>query len=233
MGWLMACDSKSLAHQSKSSVLTGLLVGRGIAWERFADRIANYLSVDRCRDSDRVLELGVQCHRLVVFDWAGLQSNSVGPLLLVRLRRLVPDVTVMAAAKQLSQRDRIDVLEFGVDEYVKYDVDPQELAARLRGMERRLFNHRSGAALSADTRSIEEFTTFFRLSRREEEVISLLAKGTHTKEIAAQLGCDYSTVRTHLRRLCAKLRCSGSREALIKFFSFAASDPKWSSRLRS
>ena len=57
------------------------------------------------------------------------------------------------------------------------------------------------------------------LSEREQQIIRLLAGGTHPKAIGAHVGCAYSSVRTHLRRAAKKLGCSGTREIVIRFFS--------------
>ena len=43
------------------------------------------------------------------------------------------------------------------------------------------------------------------LSPREREVLQLIADGVGTRRIAQQLGVSYSTVRTHLRSISAKL----------------------------
>ena len=43
------------------------------------------------------------------------------------------------------------------------------------------------------------------LSPREREVLQLLADGIATRQIARQLGISYSTVRTHMRSISAKL----------------------------
>jgi two-component system, NarL family, nitrate/nitrite response regulator NarL len=43
------------------------------------------------------------------------------------------------------------------------------------------------------------------LSAREREVLQLMADGVPTRQIAQQLGISYSTVRTHVRSISAKL----------------------------
>ena len=55
------------------------------------------------------------------------------------------------------------------------------------------------------------------LSEREEEVLSLLAKGHQTREIAEMLGITFETVRTHLRRIYDKLHVNSRTEALLKY----------------
>jgi DNA-binding NarL/FixJ family response regulator len=50
-----------------------------------------------------------------------------------------------------------------------------------------------------------------RLSHRELEVLQLMADGVPTRQIATRLGISYSTVRTHVRSISAKL---GTRSML-------------------
>jgi DNA-binding NarL/FixJ family response regulator len=55
------------------------------------------------------------------------------------------------------------------------------------------------------------------LTPREEEVLSLLAKGYITKEIADQLSISFDTVRFHLKHIYQKLHVRSRTEALLKY----------------
>ncbi|HXE43418.1 MAG TPA: response regulator transcription factor [Candidatus Baltobacteraceae bacterium] len=55
------------------------------------------------------------------------------------------------------------------------------------------------------------------LSKREEEVLALLAKGLLYKEISESLGISLHTVRTHLHRIYEKLHVQSRTEATVKF----------------
>ncbi len=57
------------------------------------------------------------------------------------------------------------------------------------------------------------------LSARESQILVKLASGIDPKAIGHDLGCAYSTVRTHLRRIARKLGCGGTREILIRLLS--------------
>jgi DNA-binding CsgD family transcriptional regulator len=70
---------------------------------------------------------------------------------------------------------------------------------------------------------VRSFGATYGLSEREQQIIRLLAAGTHPKVIGVQMGCAYSSVRTYLKRAGKKLSCSGTREIVIRFFSDGSS----------
>ena len=55
------------------------------------------------------------------------------------------------------------------------------------------------------------------LSPREREVLSLLSSGYIYKEVADQLNITIETVRTYVKRICAKLHVRSKVEAILKF----------------
>ena len=56
------------------------------------------------------------------------------------------------------------------------------------------------------------FARSYRLTATEELVLGILCQGDSAPEVAAQLKVAVSTVRSHIRSLCAKTRSSGVRE---------------------
>lgn len=57
---------------------------------------------------------------------------------------------------------------------------------------------------------------FHSLSRREQEIIQVLAKGFRYKEIADQLFLSQETIRTHIRNIYEKLHVNSRSDALRK-----------------
>jgi DNA-binding NarL/FixJ family response regulator len=55
------------------------------------------------------------------------------------------------------------------------------------------------------------------LSRREQEVLELLAKGYRYKEISSALSVGFDTVRSHLRSIYDKLHVHSRTEAVAKY----------------
>jgi DNA-binding NarL/FixJ family response regulator len=56
------------------------------------------------------------------------------------------------------------------------------------------------------------------LSDREFQVLEKLARGLAAKEIAAELGVSFETVRTYIRRIYAKLHTRSRGETVAKYF---------------
>jgi DNA-binding NarL/FixJ family response regulator len=57
------------------------------------------------------------------------------------------------------------------------------------------------------------------LTLREHEILRLLSKGYHYKEIASQLGISTGTVRTHLHIIYRKLQVQSRTEAVVKYLN--------------
>jgi DNA-binding NarL/FixJ family response regulator len=57
-----------------------------------------------------------------------------------------------------------------------------------------------------------------KLTNRDREMLDLLAKGYHYKEIADQLSISFETVRTHIHNIYEKLHVQSRTEALNKVF---------------
>jgi DNA-binding NarL/FixJ family response regulator len=61
------------------------------------------------------------------------------------------------------------------------------------------------------------------LTDREKELLSLMARGKHYKEVAEALGISTDTVRSHIRRIYRKLHVHSRTEAVVKFLGEDAS----------
>jgi DNA-binding NarL/FixJ family response regulator len=62
------------------------------------------------------------------------------------------------------------------------------------------------------------------LTPREKEVLRLMAEGVSSRDIAADLGISYATVRTHIRSLGAKLGVHSKVQAIVKARELALID---------
>ena len=113
-----------------------------------------------------------------------------------------------------------DSLRAGANGYLLKDMTPDELIHSLEEVQA------GGAPMSMQIarkvvqyfhRTEQSAADVEKLSPREYEVLSLLAKGFLYKEIAAKLTIGLGTVRTHQRRIYEKLHVQSRTEATVKF----------------
>ena len=111
-------------------------------------------------------------------------------------------------------------LRAGASGYLLKNMPPAELVQAVEQV------HAGGAPMSMQVarKVVDHFhriarpsSDMERLSRREHEILALLAKGFLYKEIAAQLGLGLSTVRTHIHAVYEKLHVQSRTEAVVKF----------------
>lgn len=201
-----------------------LLVGDGESWRAFTLRLGHEAEVECCRDESEAISLLARHEYLsMICDWQVVSQTSLGNALCRLARDVAPELPFLAATAPAAVLQRVQALEADVDDCVSYEIEISELLARARAIRRRRLAAKArGRVDELDTRAAA-VAPAYGLSNREREVLVLLARGTHLKEIATVIGCSYTTVRTHLRRICRKLGCSGTREAIIRFFSFDTS----------
>jgi DNA-binding NarL/FixJ family response regulator len=111
-----------------------------------------------------------------------------------------PDLPlIFVSGERTESFDRVAGLTIGADDYLAKPFAADELLARLRRLIRR-----AGRAESAPTT----------LTRRELEVLQLLADGLDQAEIAERLVISPKTVGTHIERILAKLGAHSRAEAV-------------------
>jgi DNA-binding NarL/FixJ family response regulator len=110
---------------------------------------------------------------------------------------------VFVSGDRTTSADRVAGLLVGADDYLPKPTDPDELVARVRRLVARAAappeTPRSGLAV---------------LTRREREVLRLLADGLDQDAIAEQLVISPATVATHIQRVLKKLGVHSRAQAV-------------------
>ncbi len=160
------------------------------------------------------IELGPQ---VVIMDALLPDGQSLEALR--QIKQLNPDTRVLL----LSSLDREDylyeTLRAGADGYVLKDIAANELAEAVRTVARGevlVQPQIAGRLISRFGKQAPGYPAREALTAREQEVLSLLARGLRNKEIAARLIVSERTVNFHLANIYQKLNVSGRTEALSK-----------------
>jgi two-component system nitrate/nitrite response regulator NarL len=99
---------------------------------------------------------------------------------------------LFVSGDRVESYDRVAGLLLGADDYVVKPFAPDELLVRARGLLRRAGERKVAA-------------NGYELTRRELEVLGLLADGLGQREIAHRLVISPKTVGTHVERILSKL----------------------------
>lgn len=141
-----------------------------------------------------------------------------------RLKAELPKIQVLMLTAY-EESDRIfESLRAGASGYLLKNAPPAELLAAIEQV------RAGGSPMSMNiARKVVSFFQQIRqpdseletLTKRELEILTLLAKGYLYKEIADHLAISLSTVRAHLHTVYEKLHVQSRTEAVVKFLGHA------------
>jgi two-component system nitrate/nitrite response regulator NarL len=104
-------------------------------------------------------------------------------------------------------------LAVGADGYILKEDAFDDLVSAIKAVTAGKKFISSSAGKQLDTPDSDEAED--RLSPREKEIVTLIAEGKSTKEIAAFLGISAKTVETHRQRIMDKLGCHKATEIVL------------------
>jgi len=138
-----------------------------------------------------------------------------------KLRELLPQLPMLMITTYEEAELIFNSLRAGAKGYLLKNAPPAELVQAIEQI------HAGGAPMSMQiARKVVDYfyrqqpsSEIQRLSKREEEVLTLLAKGLLYKEIADTLNISLPTVRTHIHRTYEKLHVQSRTEATVKFLN--------------
>ncbi|HWW02192.1 MAG TPA: response regulator transcription factor [Candidatus Acidoferrum sp.] len=137
-----------------------------------------------------------------------------------RLKEILPKTQVLMLTTYEESDLIFDSLRKGASGYLLKNMPPSELIQAVEQV------HAGGAPMSMQIarKVVNHFQQIKQLdaeaeqlTKREQEILALLAKGFLYKEIADQLGITLSTVRAHLHTVYEKLHVQSRTQAVVKF----------------
>ena len=140
------------------------------------------------------------------------------------ITKALPETAVVMLTASRDDEDLFDALRAGASGYLLKDMDPDRLAAALRGVMAgedalpRSLALKVMRQLQSPTRRVfrpSKSSAAARLTSRETEVLEMMAEGLSTEQIAEKLFIGKVTVRTHVANVLKKLRVP-DREAAVR-----------------
>jgi DNA-binding NarL/FixJ family response regulator len=137
-----------------------------------------------------------------------------------QLKSKLPKVQVLMLTAYEDSKLIFDSLRAGAAGYLLKNMPPSEIVQSVEQV------YAGGSPMSmAIARKVvnhfqqikQPFSEVERLSKREQEILGLLAKGYLYKEIADQLGITPGTVRVHLHTIYEKIHVQSRTQAVVKF----------------
>ena len=157
--------------------------------------------VEAAEDADDAMRLAsANRPALVVLDvnLPGVSGYEVCRRLREELEPPVP--VIFLSGERTESFDRVAGLMLGADDYIVKPFAPDELAARVQCVLRRV--------------SAPVAQRVSKLTRRELEVLRLLADGRNQKQIAGDLAISPKTVGTHIEHILEKLGVRSRSQAI-------------------
>ena len=116
---------------------------------------------------------------------------------------------VFISGSRVESQDRVAGLLLGADDYIVKPFDGDELVARVR----RLLVRSNDNGLHIERRR-QASASLRSLTKREQEVLVLLARGHNQQQIAVALFISPKTVATHIQHILRKLDVHSRAEAV-------------------
>jgi DNA-binding NarL/FixJ family response regulator len=121
---------------------------------------------------------------------------------------------VLVSSERVEPFDRVGGLLLGADDYIVKPFDPDEMLARAR----RLLERPSAMRPARRSSPNGNPASLTKLTKRELEVLRLLAAGLGQRAIARELVITPKTVSTHIQRILAKLGVHNQAQAVAAAF---------------
>ena len=160
----------------------------------------------------------------------GLRNES-GLSVVVSLTKVLPDVKIIGMGLIPSQLDIIELVEAGAGGFILKDATIEDVLSTIRAVARgikilppllteSLFTHVVDYALRKGKGKLPDA---LRMTKREREIVVLIAEGLSNKEIAQRLNLSTYTVKSHVHNILEKMALHSRLE--IATYSYRETGP--------
>jgi DNA-binding NarL/FixJ family response regulator len=169
--------------------------------------------VGRAITSDEAIDL-VREHRPDVFI-AGIDASDADDLRgMERVKRACPDTKVVIVADETDPAQIEAAFATGAEVYCVKTAEQEDLASAIRQAFRRsIYMATHGRPVTSGSSSLERTTAAQTLTRRELEILQLVAEGHSNSQLAKTLWVTEQTVKFHLSNIYRKLDVANRTEA--------------------
>ncbi len=166
------------------------------------------------------LEPDVVLMDLVLPDLDGIEATR-------RIRDVSPSTRVIVLTSFADDNKVFPAIKAGATAYLLKDAEPQQLveAVRLASRGEPLLHPQIAARLMREVAGGGERDAVADLTKRELQVLRLLARGLPNKLIAQELVVSEKTVKTHVSNILAKLHLSHRTEAALYAVRHGLAEP--------
>lgn len=138
-----------------------------------------------------------------------------------RIKASLPEVTIVMLTVNDDDEKVFEAIRYGAQGYLLKNVNSGEMLASLRGALRgeAAITRALGGRMLEEFRRIshnnpeENNTDYISLTLREQEVLRLVSEGKTNKEIAHTLNVSIHTIKSHMRKILAKLHLEKRQDA--------------------
>jgi DNA-binding NarL/FixJ family response regulator len=189
------------------------------SWTRLIDGIPNFKCVCTFASGEEALRrLPYEKVDVVLMDIRLPRMSGIACT--TRVKPLIPHTQILILTVSADSDTVFRALEAGADGYLLKRSSPEELQAAVLDVLKGgvpMTSEIARRVIASFRRQPAKSDAANRLTPREEEILTLLAKGFVSKEIAGQLGVSYETVRDHLKHIYEKLHVHSRGEAVARF----------------
>jgi len=169
--------------------------------------------VGRATTSDEAIDLAREQRPDVLI--AGIDAADAEDLrTLERVKRAAPDTKVVIVADETDPEQIEAAFAMGAEVYCVKTAEKEDLASAIRQAFRRsIYMATLGRPASSVASSVDRITAAQTLTRRELEILQLVAEGHSNSQLARMLWVTEQTVKFHLSNIYRKLDVANRTEA--------------------